>query len=183
MTRSRFQEMKRFIHLPDNAQIDETDKMFKLRPLMKLLTESFQRWGIFHETLSIDKATIKYDGRHATKRFIRGKPIRFGYKNWVLSGADGYCYSFDTYCDAKTKADSNVKSTEDRLPLGSQVMMELLNSVCDPSDHVVLFDNFFSSYDLFVALKNQGFWATGTLRENRLRKCPILPAKELKKQE
>ena len=61
--------------------------------------------------------------------------------------------------------------------------MKLLNSVSDPTDHVVLFDNFFSSYDLFVALKNKGFRATGTFRENRLRKCPIPRAKELKKQE
>ena len=81
MTRNRFQEMKRFIHLADNAQIGVTDKMFKLRSLMKLLTESFQRWGIFHEALSIDEAMIKYYGRHPTKQFIRGKPIRFGYKN------------------------------------------------------------------------------------------------------
>ena len=76
-------------------------------------------------------------------KFIRGKSIKFGYKNWVLASADGYCYSFDTYCGAKTKVDSNVKSTEDRLPLGSQAVMELFNSVNDPTDHVVLFDNFF----------------------------------------
>ena len=62
-------------------------------------------------------------------------------------------------------------------------MVELLNSVSNPTDHVVFFDNFFSSYDLFVALKNKGFRATGTLRENHSRKCPIPPAKELKKQE
>ena len=101
----------------------------------------------------------------------------------MLASADGYCHSFDTYCGGKTKADSNVKSTEDHLLLGSQVVMELLNSVSQPTDHVVFFDNFFSSYDLFVALKNKGFRATGTLQENRLRTCPIPPAKELKKQE
>ena len=101
----------------------------------------------------------------------------------MLASADGYCYSLDTYCGAKTKADSNVKSTEDCLPLGLQVVMELLNSVSDPTDHVVFFDNFFSSYNLLVALKSKEFRATGTLRENRLRKCPIPPAKKLKKQE
>ena len=74
---------------------------------------------------------------------MRRKPIRFGYKNWVLTSANGYCYSFDTYCGAKTKADSNVKSTEDRLPLGSRVVMELLNSVSDPTDHVVFLITFF----------------------------------------
>ena len=61
--------------------------------------------------------------------------------------------------------------------------MQLLSSVSDPTDHVVFFDNFFSNYDLFVALKNKGFRATGTLRENRLRTFPIPPAKELKYQE
>ena len=55
--------------------------------------------------------------------------------------------------------------------------------VSDPTDHVVFFDNLFSSYDLFVPLNNKGIRATGTLRESRLRKCPIPPAKELKKQE
>ena len=34
-----------------------------------------------------------------------------------------------------------------------------------------------------MALKNKGFRATGTLQKNRLRKCPIPPAKDLKKQE
>ena len=147
---------------------------------MKLLTESFQRWGIFHKVLRIDETMVKYYGRHPTKHFIRGKSIRFGYKNLVLANADGYYHSFDTYCGAKTKADSNVKSTEGRLPLGSQIVMELFNSVSGPTDHVVFFDNFFLSYDLLVALKNKGFRATVTLRENRLRKCLIPRTKELK---
>ena len=129
--------MKIFIHLADNAQIYVTDKMFKSRPFRKLLTESFQSWGIFHEALSIDKAMVKYYGRHPTKQFIRRTPIRFGYKNWVLASADEYRYLFDTYCGAKTKADSNVKFTKNRLPLGSQVVMKLLNSVSNPTDHVV----------------------------------------------
>ena len=34
-----------------------------------------------------------------------------------------------------------------------------------------------------MALNNKGLRATGTRRENRLRKCPIPQAKELKKQE
>ena len=63
------------------------------------------------------------------------------------------------------------------------IVMELLNSVSDPTDHVVFFDNFFSSYDGFVALNNKGFRATDNLRENHLRKCLIPPAKKLKKQE
>nr|CAI5870117.1 unnamed protein product [Callosobruchus analis] len=37
----------------------------------------------------------------------------------------------------------------------------------------VFFDNFFSSFKLFVHLKNNGYFATGTIRENRTNKCPM----------
>ena len=79
MSKNRFAEIKKFLHLADNTNLDQQDKMSKLRPLMKLLNSKFQQWGIFHENLSIDEAMIKYFGRHPSKLFIRGKPIRFGY--------------------------------------------------------------------------------------------------------
>ena len=47
--------------------------------------------------------------------------------------------------------------------------------------HHVFFDNFFSSYDLMVKLDKKGFRATGTVRENRLKKCTITSTTELKK--
>jgi hypothetical protein len=60
MSRNRFQEIKRYINLADNNNLDKSDKMAKLRPLMNMLNQKFQQWGVFHQDLSIDEAMIKY---------------------------------------------------------------------------------------------------------------------------
>lgn len=86
--------------------IDTTDKMFKLHPIMNMLNEKFKQWCIFHIYLSINEAMERYFGRHSAKQFIRGKPITFGFKNWVLASFDGYYYNFDTYCGKNQKGNT-----------------------------------------------------------------------------
>lgn len=170
MSRNRYNEIKKYFHLCNNEEIDRTDKMTKLRPLMKKLNKNFTQWGIFHEKLSIDEAMVKYYGHHSSKQFIRGKPVRFGYKDWMICSSSGYCYQFDTYCGAKGGQKTH------KMPLGSRVVLELLEVVSTPSDHVVFFDNYFSSHFLLKQLRDMGYRASGTVRDNRIKKCP-LPSK------
>ncbi|KRX30844.1 PiggyBac transposable element-derived protein 3, partial [Trichinella murrelli] len=47
--------------------------------------------------LSIDEGMVPYYGHHTCKMFIRGKPIRFGYKIWTMSSANGYPYALKIY--------------------------------------------------------------------------------------
>ena len=47
--------------------------------------------------VSIDESMIPYFGRHPTKQFIRGKPLRWGYKAWVAADPRGYAYNIDVY--------------------------------------------------------------------------------------
>ncbi|GLV46450.1 hypothetical protein CBL_21303, partial [Carabus blaptoides fortunei] len=84
ISKYRFYEIKKFLHFSDNTALDKNDKMAKLRPLMNLLNRNFQQWGIFWEKLSIDEAMVKYFGHHSSKKFLIKKPVRFGYKNWML---------------------------------------------------------------------------------------------------
>ncbi|XP_055910479.1 piggyBac transposable element-derived protein 2-like [Eupeodes corollae] len=100
MSRNRFQEIKRFIHFADNNTLDMNDTMAKLRPLSKLLCQKFQKWGYMYDHLSIDESMVTYFGRHSSKQFKRGKPVRFGFKNWMLCSKGGYMFEFDTYCGA-----------------------------------------------------------------------------------
>ena len=75
------------------------------------------------------------------RMFIRGKPIRLGYKNWVLASSDGYPYKLETYtgaCDTKNSSK----------PLGPQVVFVLPSIVENPAGHFVYFDNLFTSYHL-----------------------------------
>ncbi|KAJ8911933.1 hypothetical protein NQ315_016274, partial [Exocentrus adspersus] len=125
------------------------------------------------ENLSVDEMIVLYYGHHSLKQFIRAKPIRFGYKLWAMCGNDGYCFNFSLYC-GKEKTD-----TTD--PLGTRVVQKMLSVVEDPKNHFVYFDNFFSSHSLLSELKDLGFRATGTIRENRTQKCPLKSTKELEK--
>lgn len=45
----------------------------------------------------IDESMIPYYGKHYAKQYIRGKPIRFGFKNWALISANGCMGQFDIY--------------------------------------------------------------------------------------
>ena len=58
--------------------------------------------------------------------FVRGKPIRFGYKNWDLASGDGYPYKFEIdtgACDTKYSSK----------PLGPQVVSAPLSIVENPA--------------------------------------------------
>nr|CAI5848279.1 unnamed protein product [Callosobruchus analis] len=69
------------------------------------------------------------------------------------------------------------------LPLGSKVVLQMLDVVAVPSDHEIFFDNYFASYSLMQTLKEKGFRVTGTVRENRIKKCPLLPSNPIKKKD
>lgn len=179
MSRSRFQDMKSILHFCDNneAENNKNDRGFKVRKLIAAAQKSFLKFGIFEEHLAVDEMIVKYFGHHALKQFIRGKPIRFGYKFWALCGVSGYCYNFDLYCGKSSSDDHHAD-----LLLGSKVVLNMLDVVEEPQSHSVFFDNLFTGYELLVHLRELGFQATGTVRENRVKKCPLMESKELKKQ-
>lgn len=174
MSRNRYIKIKSMLHFANNDVLNKDDKLFKIRPIIEKLNDSFQQFGTFTSHLSIDEMMVKYFGHHGLKQFIKGKPIRFGYKLWALCASNGYCYKFIPYTG---------KETNDQvgLTLGSRVVTELLNCVSIPNEHCIFFDNFFTNRDLLVHLSYKGFRATGTVRENRTDKCPMQSSKELNK--
>ncbi|CAG4955700.1 unnamed protein product [Parnassius apollo] len=176
MSRNRFSDIKRNLHFVDNSLAEgSNDKMFKMRPLCDLIQKkSSCQWGVFHENLSIDESMIIYFGRHPAKQYIMEKPVRFGYRNWAATSSDGYCYTFDIYCGKSTEVSID--------PLGSKVVKSLLAKMpIVPKEHVVYFDNFFTNYQLLHDLRLLGYRATGTIRENRTKSCPVADVKTMKK--
>ena len=58
----------------------------------------------------------------------------------------------------------------------------MISALEDPKNHCLFFDNFFTSRPLLSELKSKGMRATGTVRENRMEKCPLKTHKELVKE-
>ena len=116
--------------------------------------------------LAIDEQMVPCFGRHSAKMFIHGKPIRFGYKNWVLASSDSCPYKFEIYTGACDTKDSSK-------PLGQQVVFALLSIVETLACLCVYFDNFFASYYLLRDLHEKNFRALGTIFEGCTMKCPL----------
>lgn len=160
MSRKNFQKIKQYLHLANNFTIDTTDKFAKLAPYFKLLNNNFMQFGVFSAHLSIDEQMVPYYGKHSSKMYIRGKPIRFGYKLWCLCSSEGYLYQFIPYGGAG--------GFPKDIGLGAHTVLRLLSVVDNPIRHDVYFDNFFTSYYLMCLLSERHFFATGTVRVNRL---------------
>ena len=167
MTRNRFKEIKRYLHLNDNTEIDASDKMFKLRPYFDAMNKNFMKFAVFSAHLSLDEMMVKYYGRHSAKMYMKGKPIKFGYKIWCLTSSTGYLYQFQPYL-GKDSANENQ-------PLGGRVITKLISVIPedDIENHELFFDNFFTSVDTMAMLKDRKLKATGTIREGRTNKCPL----------
>lgn len=172
MSRNKFREIKRFLHFSDNNQLDKNDKMAKIRPLMNIMNKKFIQFGIWSECLSVDEQMVPYFGRHSCKMYIRGKPIRFGYKLWCLCSSNGYLYSFAPYSGA-------VEDFDKHLGLGAQTVLRFAEKVEHPSRHMLFFDNFFSSYHLLCLLAEMKFCASGTVKVNRIGKASLKSGKDL----
>ena len=150
--------------------------MCKVLQYFDLLNKKFLQFGVVEKCLSIDEQMVPYFGTHGSKMFIRGKPVRFGFKLWCLCTSTGYMLKAIPYSGKSGFVDPS-------LGLGASVVKELLRVVSDPSNHTVYIDNFFMSHVLLAQLHRDGFFATGTIQENRQNNSPLASSKEMAKRE
>lgn len=140
---NRFESILQDLHLNDNTLLStSSDRLYKLRPLLDSLSESFRKHYGLDEHYSVDESMIPYYGKHYAKQFIRGKPIRFGFKNWALCASTGYMVSFSAYTG---------KTAEKKdFGLGGDVVLNLIELGKLPSESgiKIYFDNFFTSLSL-----------------------------------
>lgn len=165
MSRDRFEVIHRFFHLNDNNTIDTNNKMYKVSPLIQQINSVSQRLAEpLSTSFSVDEAMEPYYGHSSLKQFIRGKPIRYGFKFWCLTTSEGYLLKFDPYCGAGDKTPGKT--------LGSSVTETLcLNYL--PNDSFVFLDNFFNSLPLLQQLKAHKINCIGTIRSDRVEKAPV----------
>ena len=162
MFKNKFMALKKYFHLNNNLEIPENskDRCFKIRPLIEKMKKNFLQFGYFSDKYSVDEKIVGYYGRHPIKQFIRGKPVRFGFKEWALCSTSGYTYKFFVYQGA------NAQPRPKDVLLGTEVVMNLLEKI--PCGVSVFFDNFFTNMDLIKSLTELGIKASGTVRLNRL---------------
>nr|XP_022913141.1 piggyBac transposable element-derived protein 2-like [Onthophagus taurus] len=180
MKRDRFEAILSHFYLANNYELDAEDKYAKIRPLVTMINEKFLCYAPIEEYYSFDESMCKYFGRHGLKQFIRGKPIRFGFKIWCGATRLGYVVNVDPY-----QGKNGYKEKDDlNLGLGGQLVYKfakILKSQ-NPNPFHLFCDNFFTSIKLISELQKIGIRATGTIKENRSEHCPLLTKQNMKKE-
>ena len=176
MRRNRFEEIMRFFHGTNNANLLIEDKFVKIRPFLGILNRNFLASGhVFGPTdVLIDESMIPYYGRHSNKQFICGKPIRWGYKGWVAASTLGYAFAIDFY--QRKHRPENPTDYRNQFELGSEILLDFLDSLetqYGVRRFSLYFDNFFTSIKLLEHIQERGNGASGAVRCNRLEKCPL----------
>ncbi len=176
MSRNRFREILRYIHIVDNTTAPDRnnpthDKLWKVRPLLDLLSENCRKMYALHREISIDESMIGTKCRLSFIQYMPKKPCKWGIKVWACCDAiTGYIYAFDIYAGANPSVPNHPKG------LAYGVVMNLLETLLHKG-HVLYTDNFYSSPDLFADLLSGGTLASGTVRLNRHNFPPDLKEK------
>ena len=168
MTRKKFEDIMRCFHVSDNMQLAANDKMAKVRPFFNIINKRCLDNRTNRANLSVDEAMLPYFGKNNSKQRINNKPIRVGYKMWVLAEDSGYVVQFDPYQGAKSTGPQG--KTSFTWGLGEKVVLDLLDVLPRGPCYHVFMDNFFTSMRLLKFLTHNNIKASGTLRSNRLSK-------------
>ncbi|KAJ8954297.1 hypothetical protein NQ318_005880, partial [Aromia moschata] len=172
----RNRQIQQFLHLADNTKIDASDKAWKIRPLMDEIKKRF----LDNFNLDFDESMIRYYGRHGCKQFIRGKPIRFGYKMWCLNTTEGYLVNFDLYQGRNPRGNEEYDTL---FGISASPLVLMLEELRYPHlRYNIYVDNLFTGFNLFSYLRYLRYGAVGTIRENRIpRSCTLLDKKAFSK--
>ncbi|XP_049766400.1 piggyBac transposable element-derived protein 3-like [Schistocerca cancellata] len=82
MSRDRFDFIFSNLHICNNDNLDKSDRFGKVRPLLCMLNDRFKQFAPHVRHHSVDESMVPYFGSHGCKQFIKGKPIRYGFKFW-----------------------------------------------------------------------------------------------------
>ena len=107
MPKTRYLKLNQYLHLRDTSNAQRRDQpgydpLFKVRPLLNLLSEKFRTVYIPGQNLSVDEAMIGFKGRVHFRQYMPAKPTKWGIKVWeVCESETAYCANFDIYTGKK----------------------------------------------------------------------------------
>ena len=167
MPRRRFELLSSFLHFSNNEDQAERgspnyNPLFKIQSMLDIVDPLYESVYTPGRCLSIDESIVKFKGRIFFRQYLPSKPTPWGLKEFVLcESKTGYHLKHVIYTGRKTF------ERDEGVPFTTQLVSLLLQGYKNMG-HMVFLDNFYSSPDLFLLLKDSfGIGACGTVRINR----------------
>ena len=165
MPRDRFLEISRFLHLVDSSSQKKKgefgyDPLFKIRPLIKKTSDTFEKYYTPKQELAIDEMMIGTRCRIHFLQYIPKKPTKWGIKVFVnAESASGYVLRYCVYTGSADAAEDDTATTHG-------VVMSLMEKYLD-KNHKLFTDNFYTSLLLCKELYERGTYLCGTVQQRR----------------
>lgn len=201
--------MLSILHLNDNTI--ENDKAEKIEPLIDFFNQRCLTVVETEANISIDEQMIGYKGKSAPKSFkqyMPKKPTKRGYKLWAKCGVSGFVYGVKLYrgkqkiipnkdpqillkCTLRSTTNTTIndetmrdeaeqrKANIKQLGTSGMIVLDFLENI--PIGSRIFVDNYFASYSLLKKMTDLGYGITCTLRQNRMKSCPVSSQKQMKK--
>lgn len=170
LTLRRFEEIRKFLHFNDDSEAitrDQPghDKVHKLRPVIEHFNKRFGSVPM-SQRLCVDEMMCSTKmGGNPTSQYMPAKPHKWGTKLFVLCDSTGFSYAFEVYSGA---GDNMIPDNAPDLGAASNVVVRLSSIIPDNVNHIIYFDNFYTSLGLLTYLRSRGICSLGTVRENRV---------------
>lgn len=116
-----------------------------IRPILEKVRQNSLKLQRQENKFSIDEMMIAYKGGKAGKRkqYMKDKPNKWGYKNYVRAGVSGTIYEFVMYGGEDTFRHHPFTEEESTLGFGAQVVIALSQSI-NRKSATVYCDNLFA---------------------------------------
>lgn len=92
----RLKLLGNFLNFTHDTPQGNTDKLYKIKPVLEYLSNFFTEIYTPERELSIDESLMLWKGRLSWKQYIKIKRARFGIKTFVLTEALSGCQ--ENYC-------------------------------------------------------------------------------------
>lgn len=177
MTRDRFFQLRNNLHAVDIETIDSgKDRLAKVRPMLNSIRNRCLQLPVEKE-VCIDEQMVPFTGNLNIKQYMKGKPNPWGVKIFALCGKSGQLYDFFVYQGSTTEVPKEICEN-----FGCAAgVVAYLSLRLNQHGHELYFDNYFSSFELFLHMSKRGIKAAGTVRLPRFGKPPLTNDKKLMK--
>ena len=172
MSKNRFLAILQMLHFSDNNDPkSQKDRIWKIRPVVDTLNQTFKAAFRMGVGISFDEATLPNRSRMMPIRvYNKNKPHKWGAKLFMVCDVTtAFCHHFDVYTGKKI-----IPTYENVNPLDSQTgPLALLRNVLylrtgTDKKRIVYCDRYYTSVGLFIHLLTLGFYAVGTIITNRI---------------
>lgn len=158
MSCQHFELIGSFLHIVTMDQEDAMgDEMRKIRPLYQHIKDKCSMLYQPLQNVSVERM-VKSKVQCHLVQYMKNKPVKWGFKYWVIGDTTGYTVNFDLYTGRETD--------RSEFGLGYDAVINLSRPFSFQGYRLYV-DNFYASPQLFEDLLGWGIKAAGTLRTNR----------------